>query len=264
MTGALALSTVDLVIATSLVLVAGAVSVALRLGLEKRLAIASVRTVVQLMLLGYVLRWVFAQELAWITLLWASIMIAAAGRAAIARSSRTYHFIYVRSFSTLFVSSLATTFTVTTVIVGVDPWYEARYVIPLLGMVLGNGLTGISLTLDHLLETLDVRRAQIEAELALGATRWEAARAPLTEAVRRGMIPIINSMSVVGIVSLPGMMTGQILSGEDPVNAVKYQLVVMFMLAAATSIGCILIALLSYRALFDAAHRLRADRIESR
>jgi putative ABC transport system permease protein len=259
----IALTPVDLVIATALVFVAGAVSVLLRLGLERRLAVASVRTLVQLGLLGYVLRWVFGHDTPWPVLVWIAVMIAAAGRAAVARSSRKYGHVHLDAFLTLALTSLATTFTVTGAVVGVQPWYQAQYVIPLLGMVLGNSLTGISLALDHLLESLDAKRELIEAHLALGATRWEAAREPLAEAVRRGMIPIINSMSVVGLVSLPGMMTGQILSGEDPVDAVKYQLVVMFMLAASTSLGCIVIALLAYRRLFDAAHRLRADHINA-
>lgn len=263
MSATIALSWIDLVVATSLVLVAGAVSVALRLGLERRLAVASARTLVQLGLLGYVLRWVFGHDTPWPVLGWMTVMIGTAGRAAVARATRRYAHVQIDAFVTLALTALATTFTVTGVIVGVDPWHRAQYVIPLLGMVLGNSLTGISLALDHLLESLDAKRELIEAHLALGASRWEAAREPLAEAVRRGMIPIINSMSVVGLVSLPGMMTGQILSGEDPVDAVKYQLVVMFMLAASTSLGCIVVALLAYRRLFDGAHRLRADRISA-
>jgi putative ABC transport system permease protein len=105
------------------------------------------------------------------------------------------------------------------------------------------------------------RRAEVEMELSHGATRWEAARTPLRDAVRRGMIPIINAMMVVGLVSLPGMMTGQILAGADPLEAVKYQVVIMFMIAGATSMGCIGMALLVYRRLFNEKHQLRADLI---
>ncbi len=101
-------------------------------------------------------------------------------------------------------------------------------------------------------------------ELALGATRWEAARGPIAEAVRRGMIPIINSMMVIGIVSLPGMMTGQILAGADPLEAVKYQIMIMFMLAAATSVGCMVMAILAYRRLFSRKHQLLTERIQRR
>jgi len=255
------LSALDLVIATALVLVAGGISVGLRLGLESKLAIASVRTIVQLILVGYVLEWVFGLASAPVVCGMMGLMIAAAGRAAVGRSSRRYRGVHWRAFATLTLTGVLTTLTVTSAIVGVDPWYRPQYVIPLLGMVLGNGLTGISLCLDQLLATLDRDRGRIEAELALGATAWEAARAPVAGAVRRGMIPIINSMMVVGIVSLPGMMTGQILAGSDPIDAVKYQIVVMFMLAAGTSVGCILIGLSTYRVMFNEKHQLRVEKI---
>jgi len=253
------LDALDLAIAALLVLVAGAVSVGLRLGLEKRLALASLRTVIQLLLIGYVLAWVFNLDNAWAVLAVMGIMIAAASRAAVQRPSRTFRGVAWRALGTLVLCGLLTTFTVTSVIIGVEPWYRPQYVIPLLGMILGNGLTGISLCLDQVLEQFSEKRNLVEMELAHGATRWEAARNVLRDSVRRGMIPIINSMMVVGIVSLPGMMTGQILSGTDPVDAVKYQIVVMFMLAAATSLGCIGVALLVYQRLFNTRHQLRAE-----
>jgi putative ABC transport system permease protein len=127
--------------------------------------------------------------------------------------------------------------------------------------VLGNSLTGISLALDALLTDLDEHRDRVEMELSLGATRWEAVRGPLREAVRRGMIPMLNSMTVVGIVSLPGMMTGQILEGASPLAAVKYQIVVMFMLAASSALGSMGVALIVYRRVTNERHQLRAERI---
>ena len=99
------------------------------------------------------------------------------------------------------------------------------------------------------------KRAQVEALLTLGATRWEAARRPIQQAVRTGMIPIINSMMVVGIVSLPGMMTGQLLAGVDPLQAVKYQIVIMFLIASGTALGTVGVVLLSYRRLFNVDHQ---------
>ena len=102
-------------------------------------------------------------------------------------------------------------------------------------MILGNTLNGISLGLDRLGEQLASKRDQVETLLALGATRWEAARAFIQQAVRTGMIPMINSMMIVGLVSLPGMMTGQLLGGTPPEQAVRYQIVIMFLLAAGTA-----------------------------
>ncbi|MDY7110363.1 MAG: iron export ABC transporter permease subunit FetB [Planctomycetota bacterium] len=262
--GAIELSAIDLAIAGGLVLVAGVVSVLLRLGLEKRLLLAAVRTVVQLLMIGYVLKWVFDIDTLWAILPVVLLMILAAGHAAVHRSSRTFPGVLLRAVGTLAMSGFITTVIVTGVIVGAQPWYEPQYLIPLLGMVLGNGLTGISLSLDTLLEQLVERRDEVELHLALGATRWEAARDALADAVRRGMIPTINSMMVVGIVALPGMMTGQILAGADPLEAVKYQVVVMFMIAGATSTGCIIIVLLAYRRLFTPRHQLDSAAIRAR
>ncbi len=254
--GALELDALDLIIGSVLVVVAGLVSLGLRLGLERRLAVAALRTVVQLLLVGYVLHEVFEMDTVWPVLGVGGLMVFAASRSAIARPSRTFDGVGWRTFVTLVASALLTTVTVTSAVVGTDPWFEPQYLIPLLGMALGNALTGISLCLDQVLQSLDERRDRIELELSLGATSWEAARGPLADAVRRGMIPIINSMSVAGIVSLPGMMTGQILAGAEPVEAVKYQVVVMFMISAATALGCMLLALFVYRRAFNRRHQL--------
>lgn len=261
-TATIQLTTLDLGISAALILVAGAVSVILRLGMEKQLAVASIRTVVQLLLVGYILKVVFRIDNPLPLLAVLAVMIIFASRAAVDRTTRRVKGVAWITFLTLLVCGLLTTFTVTSLIIDVEPWYQPRYVVPLLGMILGNGLTGISLCLDQLLESLSERRCEIEMELALGATRWEAAQRPISAAVQRGMIPIVNSMMVVGVVSLPGMMTGQILAGADPIIAVKYQIMVMFMLAASTSLGCILTALLLYRILFNTRHQLRYDLIK--
>ena len=187
----------------------------------------------------------------------AAVMVTAAGHAAVQRSSRRFAGVHAVAFLALVLSAGVTIWLVTGVVIGADPWWTPRLMIPLLGMILGNGLTGISLCLDTLLERLDERRAAVEADLACGATRWEAAREPLREAVRKGMIPILNAMTVAGVVSLPGMMTGQILAGAEPMQAVRYQIVVMFMIAAATSMGGMLVAVMVYRRLFNERHQVR-------
>ncbi len=258
------LSAVDLAISAGLVVLAGAISVALHLNLERRLAWASIRTVLQLLLIGQVLRFVFGIDQPSAVVGVVVIMTAAAGRAAVTRPAYTFPGAFGQGFFTLALTGLVTTFAVTGAVVGVEPWYEPRYVIPFCGMVLGNTLTGISLCLDELLGSLHGDWRRVEMELAHGASRWEAARRPVTAAVRRGMIPIINAMSVVGIVSLPGVMTGQILAGADPWVAVKYQIVVMFMVAGGTTLGCITIALLVYRRFFGPEHRLDVEAIRRR
>lgn len=263
-TGYLSLGAGQLAVAAALLLVNGAVSIALRLGMEKELLLASVRTVTQLVLVGLVLDWVFAVRSWPLVLLFCLAMIVAATVAAARRPERTYRGIYRDSFVSMLVSSLAVTLVAVMGIMSVRPWYDPQYLIPLLGMLLGNSLTGISLGLDRLLTRVVDSRDEIEARLALGATDWEATRPAVRESVRTGMIPIINTMMVVGVVSLPGMFTGQVLAGADPLDAAKYQILILFMIAAATALGTLGAVLLGYRRLFNDRMQLRAGRVRRR
>jgi putative ABC transport system permease protein len=257
----IALSSADLAIATSLVLIAGAISFAMRLGVTQRLAIAALRTVVQLALLGLVLEWVFDLRRWYLVLAVLASMILNAGIAAVRRTEHRFAGIWQSGLIAVTTSSVLTTFVVVELVIRVDPWYEPRYVIPILGMVLGNTLTGISLSFDRLMNDLDDKRDQVEGWLALGATHWEACRPFVRTAISTGLIPILNSMTVVGIVSLPGMMTGQILAGSPPGQAVKYQIVVMFMIASSSSIGAYLAAMLGFRRLVTSRHQLAHHRL---
>jgi putative ABC transport system permease protein len=126
-------------------------------------------------------------------------------------------------------------------------------------MILGNAVNGQSLAIDRLYAEVRARRDQIEALLALGATPWEAVRDCVRAALRAGMTPTVNSLMVVGLVSIPGMMTGQILGGADPREAARYQIVVMLMIAAAAAIGSMMLVGLSYRRLFTEDQALKPD-----
>ena len=250
-------------LAALLILVNGAISLGLRLGMGRTLLVASVRTVVQLLLVGMVLRWVFDDRPWFVVLGLLVVMTVVAGVTAVQRNQRHYPGIWTDTMISVWASSwLITSFALLVVIRDMQPWYQPQYAIPLLGMVLGNTLNGISLGLNALTESLVTRRDEVESLLALGATRWEAAGAPVRHAVRTGMIPIVNAMMVVGVVSLPGMMTGQILAQADPLQAVKYQIVIMFLVASATGLGTIAVILLSYRRLFNADHQFLYDRID--
>lgn len=255
------LTTGSLCLASGLVLFVGGLSFALRLGLERSLAIASCRTVVQLLLVGYILQFVFTQRNPVLILGIIAIMIAAACQAAIHRPTRTFPEAWWMTSLTLTLVCFCTTLTVTRVIIQTPKWYTPQYLIPLFGMNLGSCLTGISLCLDYLLEALAERRDEVEMELGHGATRWEAARGLLRAAVRRGMIPTLNAMLVVGLVSLPGMMTGQILGHGDPLTATRYQIVVMFMIAAAVASSCIFLSLMVFFRLFNKKHQLEVGRL---
>jgi putative ABC transport system permease protein len=250
--------------AAALIVVCGLISIVLRLGMGRSLFFAAVRTVVQLLLIGFVLRWVFSVDRWYFVLAVMTLMTIIAGIAAVRRTSRRYPGMWTDSLVTIWASSwLITAFAIFVVVQPPGAWYQPQYAIPLLGMLLGNALTATSLGLGRLTDELLTRRAEVETLLALGATRWEAARDTVRTAIRTGMVPIVNAMMVVGLVSLPGMMTGQILSGVDPMEAVKYQIIIMFLIAAATSLGVVGAVLLGYRRLFTACHQFRYDRIRS-
>jgi putative ABC transport system permease protein len=260
----LELSNVQVGLATLLILVNGAVSLALRLGLHRKLAVAALRTIVQLLLIGLVLQWVFSLSSWYVVLGLMLMMVLAAGRAAVQRTGRRYPGMWLDSTVSIWASSWLITGVALFGIIEVDPWFSPQYAIPLLGMILGNTLTGISLGLDRLGQELVTRRGEVEGLLALGATRWEAARAPVRDAIQTGMVPILNSMMVVGIVSLPGMMTGQLLAGVAPAEAVKYQVVIMFLIASATALGTVGVVLLGYRRLFNSRQQFLFDQISTR
>lgn len=253
----------QLALAASLILINIGLSGALQLGLAKSLGIAAMRMVVQLLLVGYILGWVFTLDNPWLVLGVALLMSAIAGNASVSRTRRRFPFIYWHSLLSILASSALVTGLLVEGIIRVDPWYDPQYVIPLLGMVLGNALTGTSLALDRFMEELVGKRSQIESLLALGATRWEAAHETIKEALRTGMIPTINSMMVLGVVSLPGMMTGQMLAGVNPTNAVRYQIVIYFTIAAGTALACLGIVLLGFRMLFSTNHQLRLEGLQN-
>jgi putative ABC transport system permease protein len=254
----------QLATAALLVVAAGGVSLVLRLGLERRLAVATVRTVVQLGLIGVILERVFDIDLPALVVALVLAMTVFAAREAAARSARRYRWIWLDAWLAMAASCLIVGGVVTQVVVGVTPWYDPQYVIPLLGMILGNSLNGIALCIDRFLEHVASRSSEVELYIAFGATRREALADPLTRAVGTGLIPIINAMAAAGIVSLPGMMTGQILAGTPPLQAVAYQIVVMFMIAAASALGAMVAAVAAGRRLVAPDGSLRLDRLRSR
>ncbi|GAA0849755.1 iron export ABC transporter permease subunit FetB [Marinobacter szutsaonensis] len=250
-------------LAALLVLALAGVSLWARLGITRSLLIASVRTGIQLALIGLVLEALFASaRLYWIALL-ATVMLLVAGREVMARQQRRLRGIWAFGIGTgaMFVSSFAVTILALTVIIGPSPWYAPQYAIPLLGMMLGNTMTGVALSLDRLNESVWHQRAVIENRLMLGQTWREAVEDIRKDAMRGGMMPSINAMAAAGIVSLPGMMTGQILAGSPPAVAVKYQILVMLLITVGTGFGALMAVSWGSRRLFDERERLRLDRL---
>lgn len=257
------LSTLDLSLTAILILLLAGLSWLLRLGIGRSTLIAAVRTTVQLLLIGFVLKTIFAsQAIAWIVLI-AIVMLLAAGREVMARQKRRLSGIWGFAVGTgsMFVSTFAITIVILITVIGTQPWYTPQYAIPLLGMMLGNTMTGIALGMDYLSNSAWQHKNIIEGRLVLGQD-WQQAIADIRrDSMRTGMMPMINAMAAAGLVSLPGMMTGQILAGSPPLEAVKYQILIMFMISAGTGFGTMAAVWVTARRLFDDRERLRLDRL---
>lgn len=255
------LSPADLALAASLVLLLGLLSWKLQLGLGRQLAIASIRTTVQLLLIGQVLRLLFAHAHPAYVLAISLVMLLAAGREVVARQHRRIggYSGWLIGTGSMFLSSFTIIVLALLVIINNQPWYAPQYAIPLLGMLLGNTMSGVALGMERMTETVWQQRTIIEQRLLLGQTANEAVLEIRRQAIRAAMMPIINSMATTGLVSLPGMMTGQILGGSSPMEAVNYQILIMFLICAGTGFGATTAILGVERRLFDARHRLRLD-----
>ena len=259
MKGYYELTYLQVLISAGFVLAAGVFSLLLKLQLARRLWTAALRTALQLSLAGLVLEFFFDLNRVYWILLLALGMVLIAGREMMRRLTVRIPGNALDSLLAMTISSFTVAITVTGVIIGARPWWEPPVFIPLLGMILGNSLTGISIALDSFLKSCARGRREIEMRLLLGASTGEATLPEFRDAIRAGLIPIINAMSIVGLVSIPGMMTGQILAGADPADAVLYQIIVMYMIAAAASLGSILAVWAARRRLFTPDQALRPD-----
>ncbi len=258
------ISNLHLALSVVLVFIAGGISAALRLGLLKSLAWGTVRTFVQLTFIGYVLKYVFTVNNLWLIFSIVVVMCYVAARASVKRTPGVPDYPVTLAFWSLLASTVLVGLVVVRLIINPAPWYTARIIIPIFGMILGNSMNGIALSLDRLYSEAYLRAGEIETLLAFGATPWEAVRGCVKDAMRAGMTPTINSLMVVGLVSLPGMMTGQILGGVDPGEAVRYQIVVMLMITAAVAAGCLMLVGLSYKRLFTPDGALKGEITGSR
>ena len=249
--GYIEISNLQLVFSVSLVIITGIISSLLQLGLVKPLIWGTIRAFVQLSLIGYVLTYVFKLNSLLVIIPLIFIMAWVASREATRRISNAPANPVPLAFLSLTASTFVVGLIVVAVIISPHPWYSARVMIPIFGMLLGNSMNAIALCLDRLYSEVQAHADEVEQLLCFGATPWEAVITLVKKAVSAGMMPTINSLMIVGLVSLPGMMTGQILAGMNPQSAVRYQFVVMIMMAASVSIGCILIVALSYKKMFN-------------
>ena len=255
--GVIDLSLWQLGLAVLLVGVVIVISAREALGLERDLVVGAVRTIVQLYLVGFILASVFtAGRWYWVMLVLIAMTLVAT-QAAVARLKKPIPGGYEIAATAITVSSAITLAWVIGVVVRVRPWYEPQYAIPIAGMILGNAMTSAALAGDRLQSDLRARTDEVEALLALGFSGRDAVQPMVRSAVRAAMIPTVSGMMTVGLVQLPGMMTGQILAGASPLLAIEYQIVVVFMLAVATSLASLLFVRLAVGRYLTPAHQLR-------
>jgi len=251
------ISWLNVAITSFLVLAAGICSVYLKLRLEKEMLVGTIRTFLQLFLLGYVLKIVFAINNPLVVFLLFAFMIFFAARIILGRVSEKRIPYFLPVLASMFLSYMIINSFVMTIIVQVKPWYNPVYFIPIGGMIIGNSMNAISISMNTWFEGLKKERDRVELYLALGATPVESSRDNFKEAIKSGMIPSINALMSVGLVSIPGMMTGQILAGISPLLAIKYQIVIMLLLVGSTAISTIFALHLVRRMSFTVNQQLK-------
>jgi putative ABC transport system permease protein len=236
-----------------LIAVTVALSVWQKLNLGKQLVVGAARTIVQLVLVGYILVYIFALQRWYLVVAALLLMLIVATKAAVERQSGASRRLLMIIGWAMLVGSGFTLLYISTLVVRVSPWYNPRYLIPLFGMIVGSAMNAVAIATERLYSEIVARKAEVEAYLALGAGFQQASQQPVRQALRAALIPTVNGLMVVGIVTLPGMMTGQILAGASPLTAIRYQIVVAFMQAATVAITTVIATLWYRRSFFTGA-----------
>ncbi len=255
-TGFIEITWVQLALSALFLLFAGLFSWKYRLGVEKDLFIGGVRCVVQLLAMGYLLNVLFGMQSAVLVVLFMLFVGTFASRVVSKTVKEQVIPFFWPTFWAMQGSYFLMTLLVTFCIIGADPWWSPHIVIPIGGMVAGKTMNSLAIVLERFFMDLRKQRAEIELFLLLGATPKEASKPLFKEALRASMIPTINTLMGVGIVFLPGMMTGQVLAGIVPEQAVRYQIVVMFMLVAVTGLASFVALTLIRRRCFTSSMSL--------
>ncbi len=243
-------------------IVAWGLLVVFRLGQTGPMIVATARLVGQMMLLAVVLGRIVAADSPALVLAVALLMLATAAHAVGARypHERDRWVLRVEAFASMLLGSVMVLAVSVRLALDITPWYDPRTVLPMLGMILGNTVSAISLGAERFDSTLRLDRELVELRLSLGATARQAATPALRAAVAAGLAPILNNMSLAGIVAIPGMTTGQLLAGADVGQAIRYQILLYLAIAATVTFGLLTLLACRFRRAFTGDHQLRHDR----
>ncbi|RCJ17321.1 iron export ABC transporter permease subunit FetB [Nostoc minutum NIES-26] len=250
------LDLVDLAIAVGLMAIAIGLSAWEKLGLEFNLAIATGRTILQLLVLGYVLDFIFALDNPWAV--WAILAVMLTITAIVARNRIGQKIPHVLPlvWGAILVSTTLTVLYTNLLIIQPDRWYEPRYVIPLAAIVLGNAMNAAAIAGERLVSTINAQTIEIETHLSLGATPQQAVSQYRKEAIRAALLPTLNQMMLIGMVAIPAITSGQLLAGVKPLDAVSYEILIVFMVAFANLLTTVLVTKGLCRQFFNSAAQL--------
>ncbi|MGJ5676567.1 MAG: ABC transporter permease [Nostochopsis sp.] len=250
------LDLVDLASATALMAVVIGLSVWENLGLELNLVLGTGRTILQLVVLGYVLDFIFAFNNAWAVLAFLALLLTITGIVARNRISQKIPQVLPLVWGSIFISTIVAIVYTNLVIIQPNRWYEPQYLIPLVGLILSNAVNAAAIAGERLVNTIKNSHIEIETHLSLGATPQQAIAQYRKDAIRAGLIPTTNQMMIIGLVTIPGFVTGQILSGVSPLDAASYQIVIMFIIAFTNLLTIILLTKGLSRLFFNSAMQL--------
>ncbi len=232
------------------------------LRLSRDIGISILRMSIQLMLVGIYLKTLFNLNNPWLNGLWILVMLIVADLSILRRAGLKARYFALATFAAIASSILFSTAYLVILVIQPTHFYDARYIVPLAGMILGNCLQGNVIVLERFYSALRKNENEYATFLMLGATRWEAVRPYFRDAVKAAINPTIAGMATMGLVSLPGMMTGQILGGSEPWLAVKYQIAIMICIFTSTTLACIINLKLSLNIAFNAFDMLKDEVIE--
>lgn len=229
----------------------------LQLGMVRETVIALVRMTLQLVLVGLYLKYIFELNNPLLSMLWLAIMMVVANLSILGKAGLVTRLLFWRTLVGVALSTIFVSGWFMLIAIRPDPFYDARYLVPITGMILGNCLRSNVLSLERFYSGIRKNETEFTTYLMLGATLREAIRPYLRDAIKAAINPSVATMATMGIVSLPGMMTGQILGGAMPLTAIKYQIGIMVCIFTSMVIAALINLQLSLGVAFDEYQRLR-------
>lgn len=256
MSDVIKLDLVDLAAAVGLMAIAIGLSAWEKLGLELNLALATGRTILQLLVLGYIFDFIFAVDNPWAVVAILAVMLTITAIVARNRISQKIPYVLPSVWGSILVSTALTLIYTNFLIIQPERWYDPRYVIPLAGIVLGNAMNAAAIAGERLVSTMNSQGLEIETHLSLGATPQQAVIQYRKDAIKAGLIPTLNQMMLIGMATLPALTSGQLLGGVKPLEAVSYEILIMFMVAFANLLTTLLVTRGLCRQFFNSTAQL--------